>query len=115
MVVKCVVWLATAAPDSLVPPLMAIAICVLAGSGACGMIVVRVKSGEKLMLDGTSVTEPPLNWMELPVTDTGLMALLKVTLTTAFVPMFVDAFGGPPVEMVGLTLSTAVPAVKGRQ
>ena len=42
MVVKLVVWLATATPASLVTPLIAIAICVLEGSGACGIIVVRV-------------------------------------------------------------------------
>src|SRR5208337_2970870 len=52
-----------------------------------------VKSVAKLMLDGASVMEPPLNWIELPVTDTGLMALLKFKLTPAFVPILVDEFG----------------------
>ena len=42
MVVKCVVLLATDTPAWLVTPLMAIAIVVLAGSGACGMIIARV-------------------------------------------------------------------------
>ena len=42
MVVKWVVWLATDTPASLVTPLMAIAICVLEGSGACGIIMVRL-------------------------------------------------------------------------
>ena len=42
MVVKFVVWLATATPASLVTPLIAIAICVLGGSGACGVIETRL-------------------------------------------------------------------------
>ena len=34
----------------------------------------------KLMLEGTSVIDPPLTWIELPVTDTGLIALLNEKL-----------------------------------
>ena len=64
------------------------------------------------MLDGTSVIEPPLNWIELPVTDTGLMALLKSTATLALVPMLMAELGGATVVMVGATVSVAVPAVK---
>src|SRR5580658_4363648 len=67
------------------------------------------------MLDGTSVTEPPLNWIELPVTDIGLIALLKFTLTPALVPMLVNELGGASAAMVGATLSTAVPPVKEKQ
>ena len=62
------------------------------------------------MLDGVSVTEPPLNWIVAPVTDTGLIALLKVTLTPALVPMLVAALGGATDLMVGAAVSTAVPA-----
>jgi hypothetical protein len=42
VVVKWVVWLAAATPASLVTPLMAIAITVLEGSGACGIMMVRL-------------------------------------------------------------------------
>jgi hypothetical protein len=66
----------------------------------------------KLMLDGTSVIEFPLNWIELPVTDIGLMALLKFTVTPALVPMLVAKFGGATVVIVGLAVSAVVPAVK---
>jgi hypothetical protein len=65
---------------------MAIVICVLEGSGACGI--------------------------ELPVTDTGLMALLKATLKPALVPIFAAPFGGATVKIVGAAVSAAVPAVK---
>ena len=61
------------------------------------------------MLDGTSVTEPPLNWIEVPLTDTGLMALLKSTLTAALVPMLTAEFGGATVEIVGATVSLPCP------
>ena len=64
------------------------------------------------MLDATSVCEPPLTWIELLVTDTGLIALLKVTLTWAFVPMLVELLVGASAVIVGAALSTAVPAVK---
>ena len=42
MVVKVVLWLATATPASLVTPLIAIVITVLGSRGACGVIVTRV-------------------------------------------------------------------------
>src|SRR5208282_5465859 len=64
------------------------------------------------MLDATSVTDPPLNCTVLPVTDTGLMGLLKVTLTPAFVPILVEEFAGATATMVGAAVSVAVPAVK---
>ena len=64
------------------------------------------------MLDGTSVTEPPLNLIELPVTDIGLIALLNVTLTPALVPIFVDKLEGATAVIVGGVVSVDVPAVK---
>ena len=64
------------------------------------------------MLDGTSVTDPPLNCMVLPMTDTGLIALLKFTLTSAFVPTLVALLLGASEMIAGAPLSTAVPAVK---
>ena len=42
MVVNVVDWLVTATPATLVTPLIAIVISVLAGSGACGTIITRV-------------------------------------------------------------------------
>ena len=64
------------------------------------------------MLEGTSVTEPPLSWIVLPVTETGLIALLKFTLTSALVPTLLALLMGASETMVGAALSTAVPAVK---
>ena len=64
------------------------------------------------MLDGTSVTEPPLNLIELPVTDIGLIALLNVTLTPALVPIFVDKLEGATAVIVVGVVSVDVPAVK---
>ena len=40
------------------------------------------------------------------------MALLKVTLTPAFVPILVDEFGGATATMVGAAVSAAVPGMK---
>ncbi len=64
------------------------------------------------MLDGTSLVEPALNWIVLPVTDTGLMALLKFTATEELVPMLVELSVGASDTIVGAAVSVAVPAVK---
>ena len=64
------------------------------------------------MLDGTSVVEPALRSMVVPVTDTGLMALLKFTETKVLVPMLVALLVGACDTIVGAAVSVAVPAVK---
>ena len=66
------------------------------------------------MLDGTSVTEPPLGRIELPVTVIGLMGLLKVTLTPALVPMLVDELGGATAVIVGATVVGHGPRIEVR-
>ena len=45
------------------------------------------------MLDGTSVVEPAVSWIVVPVTETGLMVLLKLTETATLVPMLVAVVG----------------------
>src|ERR1035438_6397526 len=64
------------------------------------------------MLEGTSVTEPPLNWIVLPETETGLIALLKFTLTNAFVPTLAALLEGASETMVGAALSTRGPGAR---
>ena len=63
------------------------------------------------MLEGTSVTEPPVNWIVLPETEIGLTALEVHTYecVRADVGGIVD---GGFRTMMGAALSTAVPAVK---
>src|SRR5580692_9372298 len=64
------------------------------------------------MLEGTSVTELLPNWIELPVTDTGLIALSKFTLTPALVPTLMAELGGATVKTLGAVKSAAAPVVK---
>ena len=61
------------------------------------------------MLDGTSVVEPALNWIVLPVTETGLIGLLKVTETRVLVPMLVELLVGACERIVGAAVSTLFP------
>ena len=63
------------------------------------------------MLDGTSVVEPAVTAIVLPVTEMGLMALLKLNDTRELVPT-VELLVGACDTMVGATVSVAVPAVK---
>ena len=64
------------------------------------------------MLDGTSVTPPPLNWIVLPVTVMGFTTLLKTTRRPALVPIFFARLGGARDWTVSAALSLVEPVVK---
>src|SRR5579875_739020 len=70
-VVKCVVCAVTALPARSVTPEIVNAICVPAGSGACGVINTCWFLLLKLMEEGTAVTPPPLTTTVDPFTVSG--------------------------------------------
>ena len=104
----------TATPAMLCTPLMVIVTVVLGGKGVCGTKVTTVSVESKLMLDSTSVVGLPVTWIVLPVTVMGSMALLKITLIPALVPIFVEVLGGVTEVIVGATVSLVEAVVKLR-
>src|SRR5215471_12288065 len=111
-VVNVVVCGVTAFPATSVTPEIFSVIKVLSGRGACSTSTTLWLLLLKLIESGIAVVPPPVNWIVVPFTASGLTGLLNTTRTSALSPTFTEPLGGATDTITGATVSAPAPVAK---